>query len=103
MEREPAHLDTLRDQHGGKVPSDVDADGVIGVQHTDFAVGCCPMDVLVDVTPTYRVLVVDYTVVDDFCDCACWLDVRYDIVDVPKGEWTIVAGPSGRTAHVIVP
>ncbi len=77
--------------------------GRISVVHTDYLVGCCPAAVEVDVLAAGSVLVVAYTLVDDDCECACMLDVSYDLVDVPYGTWTIVAGPSGATAVVTLP
>ena len=76
--------------------------GTVSVVHDDYLLGCCPTWVDVGVDVAGAVLAVEYTLVDDLCDCACMLDVSYDLVDVPAGTWTIVAGPSGATASVTV-
>ena len=77
--------------------------GTIDVTHLDYLLGCCPQSVEVDVTASEGTLTVDYTLVDDFCECACMLDVTYTIARVPAGEWTLVAAPSGATTTVSVP
>lgn len=77
--------------------------GRVAVVHVDATTGCCPEAVEVGVDVAGAVLAVSYTLVEDLCDCACELDVAYDLVDVPAGSWTIVAGPSAATASVVVP
>lgn len=77
--------------------------GAIAVVHVDALTGCCPVEIEVAVEAADAVLTVGYTPVDDLCDCACLLDVSYDVVDVPAGDWTIVAGESGATTTVTVP
>lgn len=79
------------------------APGRIDVTHTDYMGGCCPQSVEVAVTAGTDTLSVEYTLVDDLCECYCMLDVSYAIVDVPSGHWALVAGPSGATADVDVP
>lgn len=77
----------------------------IDVSHVDFASGCCPDDVAIDVATddAARVLTVTYTVLGDDCDCVCGLDVEYAIDEVPSGTWTVAAGTSGLTVDVAVP
>lgn len=77
--------------------------GHIDVTHYDFADGCCPDAIEVDVTATDSTLLVAYTPTGDDCDCVCGLDVSYAIVDVPAGTWTLQAGLSAITATVTVP
>lgn len=77
------------------------AAGTIAVVHDAFTEGCCPLDVAVHVSAADRVIDVDYTLVDDFCDCVCPLGVAYDLVGVDAGEWTLNAG--GVSAEVTVP
>jgi hypothetical protein len=78
------------------------APGTIAVTHIDYLLGCCPTEVQVDVAAAGQVLTVGYTLVDDFCECACMLDVSYDIVNVPAGAWTIEAGPYATSTTVTV-
>jgi len=82
--------------------ADSTAPGVIAVTHTDYLLGCCPEEVEVDVSVAGQVLTVGYTLVNDLCECACMLDVSYDIVDVPAGTWTIEAGPNATSTTVTV-
>jgi hypothetical protein len=82
--------------------ADATEPGTIAVTHIDYALGCCPEEVDVDVAVSGQVLTVSYTLVNDYCECACMLDVSYDIVDVPAGDWTIEAGETGATATVTV-
>lgn len=77
--------------------------GQIAVTHEGFATGCCPASVEVGVDRSGAVLVLDYIIPSDDCDCVCQLDVSYDIVDVPAGVWTLIAEASGVTASVTVP
>lgn len=80
-----------------------DGPGRIAVVHRGYMTGCCPTAVQVDVTAEARRLLVDYHLVDDFCDCVCALDVSYDLVDVETGPWTVVSVTSGAAAEVTVP
>jgi len=82
--------------------ADSTAPGTIAVTHIDYLLGCCPEEVDVGVSVSGQVLTVDYTLVNDLCECACMLDVTYDIVNVPAGAWTIEAGETGATATVTV-
>ncbi len=75
--------------------------GRVAVTHLDFATGCCPDSVAVDVAIVDGLIDVTYVLLHDVCDCACELDVSYVIEGVPSGEWTIVAGPSAATARVV--
>lgn len=77
--------------------------GAVAVVHDDYAVGCCPDGVTVAVVAKDQVLTVSYTVGPDPCDCVCGLDLTYDLVGVPAGDWTLVAGPSGASTLVTVP
>ncbi len=82
--------------------ADSTAPGTIAVTHIDYLLGCCPEEVDVGVSVAGQVLTVDYTLVNDLCDCACMLDVSYDIVNGPAGDWTIEAGENGFSATVTV-
>lgn len=75
----------------------------IDVVHSDFIGGCCPGAVRVDVAASGSTLTVDYALVNDLCECYCELDVSYSLVEVPSGNWTVVATPSGASATVTVP
>ena len=78
------------------------AAGTVAVTHIDYLLGCCPTEVQVDVAAAGQVLTVGYTLIDDLCECACMLDVSYDIVNVPAGAWTIEAGPYATSTTVTV-
>jgi hypothetical protein len=75
----------------------------ITVTHIDYATGCCPESVNVTVQKSGTTLLVAYDLVNDNCECACLLDVRYAIADVPTGTWTISHPATGTTTTVIVP
>jgi hypothetical protein len=77
--------------------------GRVEVTHLDYALGCCPEQVQVELAVGEDTLTVAYTLVDDFCDCACMLDVSYTLVEVPAGTWQLVAGGSQVTTSVTVP
>lgn len=77
--------------------------GRIAVTHLNYATGCCPEQVLVTIEASGSTLSVSYEPVNDLCDCACMLDVRYAIADVPSGSWTITHPDTGASATVIVP
>jgi hypothetical protein len=76
--------------------------GRIDVVHYAYADGCCPESVRVDVSAIGTMLVVDYALVNDFCECICALDASYAIVDVPTGTWTLLSAASGVSAVVEV-
>ncbi len=80
-----------------------EASGRIDVLHTDYLQGCCPDGVEVAVATEEMTLNVTYTPTNDVCDCVCGLDVRYAIVGVPAGSWTITSTHSGASASVSVP
>lgn len=77
--------------------------GRIDVDHVDYALGCCPQALHVDVAVSGATLLVDYSLIDDFCDCACMLDTTYAIVDVPSGTWEVRSRVDGVSDTVTVP
>lgn len=87
---------------GERLVARPDGPGRIAVTHLDLATGCCPDSMAVDVAYGAGVLDLRYVLFGDVCDCACELDASYEIVGVPGGRWTIVAGPSGASAEVVV-
>ena len=88
---------------GESLTAAADGPSKVAVTHVDAVVGCCPTEIQVDVVAhPDATLAVSYTLVGDDCDCACALDVSYDIAPVTSGSWTVVA-PSGATAPVSVP
>jgi hypothetical protein len=74
--------------------------GRIDVTHLDYASGCCPEAVQVEVEVLGRTLDVSYTLVNDFCDCICELDTSYTLVGVDGGPWTVRAGAVEATVEV---
>jgi hypothetical protein len=103
------HAEDVTDLGCGSDPGEslvaaADGPGRIAVTHTDAALGCCPASIEVDVVAQPdATLSVSYTLVDDPCECACGIDVSYDIVEVSPGQWTVVAVESGASAPVTVP
>lgn len=77
--------------------------GRIEVAHRDAMTGCCPEALEIALDTADGVLAVDYTLVNDDCECACELDLEYAIDDVPAGSWTVVATDSGASVRVTVP
>lgn len=76
--------------------------GRIDVRHVDYGSGCCPQEVAVHIVAATQQLDIEYSPVNDFCECTCQLDVNYAIEGVPAGDWTLNAGYSGASATVTV-
>ncbi len=76
--------------------------GRIDITHFDALTGCCPEGVSVEVAATESTLSLAYDLINDFCECACEIDLSYAIVEVPAGSWTLVGGPKGDTTTVEV-
>jgi hypothetical protein len=81
----------------------VRSQGTIEVTHSDFAQGCCPTSIEVGVRASASTLLLEYTIADDPCECICGLDVRYTLVGVSPGDWTLLSSPSGARAEISVP
>lgn len=63
----------------------------IHVSHLDAATGCCPTAVVeATLLPDRGSIDIDYDLSADDCDCVCPLDVSFDLVDVPTGDWTLL-------------
>ena len=75
----------------------------ISVLDLDHSQGCCPerTDVTATVMSDGASIELEYSIMDDFCDCICGLDVSYLITDVPPGTWTLLL-PGGSEIDVDV-
>jgi hypothetical protein len=77
--------------------------GRIEVLHNDYATGSCPLDVVVHVAEGTHTLDLQYSLIDDFCECMCQLDVSYALERAPARMWTRNAGDYGASVSVTVP
>ena len=70
--------------------------GAISVLDFDYAVGCCPeLDMTADLNQGAATITMGYTLSNDICDCACSLDILFELSGIPAGTWTLVL-PGGE-------
>lgn len=75
----------------------------VAVTHRGYATGCCPEAVEVGLERSGTTLLVSPRAVNDLCECACLLDVAYQLEGVARGTWTITHAATGVSTTVVVP
>jgi hypothetical protein len=73
---------------------DYDGESVLILKHINAGFNCCPGKIDATISVTENMIVIEDKEEEQGCFCQCLFDLRYEIVDLEPGEYTIaVSGP----------
>jgi hypothetical protein len=73
---------------------DYDGESVLILKHINAGFNCCPGKIDTTISVTENKIVIEDKEEEQGCFCQCLFDLRYEIVDLDPGEYTIaVSGP----------
>lgn len=85
------------DLHGNAIECieyEYDGEAVLILKHINAGFNCCPGKIDATISVTKNMIVIEDKEEEQGCFCRCLFDLRYEILDLKPGEYTIaVRGP----------